>query len=237
MTTFNHRFSRQKIQLSGGRHILRRSLTRPASITAVTSRLRASSQMAFTTRATSGIACVHPHASPSNGFALRWSDIARFSSRLMTTPATGFQPHRSGLIRRIPSLALSRSASWSPLIHYQRTSTFSIPRSRGLSCTVTSMTARDGFVAQLEFGHERSNTHARLRTASCCPGHWRNGANFSATCLLPVRSWIVSSTTPKPLPLLAGATSSKTTPSLPERRTKSKNKSKSNEPSTAEPAI
>ena len=45
MTTLSRRFSRQKIRRSGGRHILRRSLTRPASITSVTSHLVGSFQM------------------------------------------------------------------------------------------------------------------------------------------------------------------------------------------------
>jgi hypothetical protein len=169
MTTFNHRFSRQKIQLSGGRRILMHSLTHPASTIGVTSLHRVSSQTAFTTRATFGTVCVHRRASPSNGFALRSSDIRRFSSWLMTTPATGFPALRFGHIQHIPSLALSHSASWSPSIHCQRTSTFSIPQSRGLSCIPTRMTAGDGFVVQSVSRHERSN-HALQRTRPSRPG-------------------------------------------------------------------
>ena len=169
MTTL-HKFSRRKIQPSGGRLILTHSLIHPASTIGVTSHHRVSSQTAFTTRATFGTACVHRPASPSSGFALRSSDIQRFSSWLMTTPVTGFLAHRSGLIHRIPSLALSHSASWSHSIHCQRTSTFSIPQSRGLSCILTRMTAGDGFAVQLVFRHERSN-HALQRTRPshhCC---------------------------------------------------------------------
>ena len=157
MTTLHHRFSRQKIQHSGGRPTLRRSLTRPASITSVTSRLLASSQTACITRATSGIVCVHLHASPSSGFATRLSGIQRFLSWPMTTRATGFPAHHSGRIGLTPLLAFSRSGFWSRSRRCPRTSTFSIHRFRGLSCSLTRTTAGDGFVVQSVSGHERPN--------------------------------------------------------------------------------
>jgi hypothetical protein len=52
--------------------------------------------------------------------------------------------------------------------------------------------------------------------------HWRNGANSWATCPPPGRSWIVSSTMPRQLPLPDGVTGSKTTPPLLARRTKTR---------------
>lgn len=195
MTTL-HKFSRRKIQSSGGRLIWTNSLTHPASTTSVTLLHRVSSQMAFTTRATSGIACVHRCASPSSGFALRWPDTPRFLSWLMTTPATGFPAHRSGLINHIPSLALSRSASWSHSILCQRTSTFSIRQSRGLSCILTRMTAGDGFVVQLAFRHERSNTVIE-------PRHHRSNQPRALRHLYP---FVASQTNRKPSSVKSGST-------------------------------
>ena len=155
MTTLNHRYSRRKIQHSGGSLILVRSLTRPASTTSVTSVHRVSSPMASITRATSGSVCVHHHASPFSGFATRLSGIQRFSPWPTTTPATGFQADRSGHIHHIPSLASSRSIFWSRSIRCPRISTFLIPRFRGLWCSLTRTTARDGFVVRLVSRHER----------------------------------------------------------------------------------
>jgi len=173
MTTLNHRFSRQKIHRSGDRLTLRRSLTRPASITAATSHLLASSRTGFITRATCGIVCVRHRASQFSGFATSLSGIQRSLSWPTTIRETGFPAHRSGLIHHIPSLASSRSASWSASIHCQRTSTFSILQFRGLSCILTRMTAGDGFVVQLVFRHERSTIRCSQRRVALSVPHSR----------------------------------------------------------------
>src|SRR5262249_22991082 len=149
--------SRQKIQRSGGRLTLRRSLTRPASITVATSHLLASSQTVFITRATCGIVCVHHLASQSSGFATSLSGIQRFLSWPTTIRATGFPARHSGLIAHTPSPVFTQRHCCSRSTRCPKKFTFSIRQCRGLSCTLTRMTAGDGFVVQLVFRHEWSN--------------------------------------------------------------------------------
>ena len=163
MTTLSRRFSRQKIRRSGGRHILRRSLTRPASITSVTSHLVGSFQIAFTTKAISGIICVRLHASPSSDFATRLSCIRRFLSWPMTTRATGFPAHHSGRIGHTPSRVFTRRCCCSPSNSCLRISTFLIRRFHGLLCLHTRTTAGDEFVARLGLTSERCKSPAAHR--------------------------------------------------------------------------
>ena len=170
MTTRNQRFFRQKIQRFGVGHTLMRSLTRPARITNVTSHPLDSSQTAFITRATFGIVCVHRHASLFSDFTMRLFGIQRFLSWPTTTHETGFPAHHSGPIGHTRLRVFTRRRCWSPLILCPRTSMYLTRRLRGLLCSHTRTTARDGFAVQSGLRPERPTRRCRqqpLRDQFC----------------------------------------------------------------------
>lgn len=186
MTTPNHRFSRRKIQRSGGRPTLRNSLTRPASTTAVTSHLPDSSRTVCTTKATCGTVCAHHYASPPSGFATSLSGIRRYSPWPTTIRATEFPAQPFGLIAHPPSPIFIRRRCCGRSTRCQRTSTFSIPRCHGLLCLHTRTTEGDAFVVLLGSRSECQVTAAPLPRLAvgwlgriCCrlsqpPGRFRH---------------------------------------------------------------